>query len=250
MTDTGRSETSYRDASAGASARAMAREIARSERGPLLVKSGVAGLALGLAGGVALGWGVGLALGLVLALAVGLALRARGRASYWRRGALGERRTGRRLDRLRRRGCVVLHDLAVPGSRANIDHVVIGPFGVGVVDSKQRRGHVRFDGRGHLRIGNTGAPLLVKSVKWESGKVDSVLSVELGRRVPVLPVLAVHVSRSRFPQWREFECLGVPIMAANNTGRWLMSRQRALSASEVAVVADAVRARFTPHGQR
>ena len=39
----------------------------------------------------------------------------------WRRGAIGERRTARLLARLERHGWAVLHDLAVPGSRANID---------------------------------------------------------------------------------------------------------------------------------
>lgn len=249
MTDTDR-PLPYRAASAGASARAMARELARNERRPLLLKSGGAGLALGLASGAAFGWVVGLVLGLLLALVVGWALRGRGAASYWRHGAAGERRTGRRLDRLRRRGYVVLHDLAVPGSRANIDHVVVGPCGVGVVDSKYRRGHVRFGGRrGYLRIGNTGAPLLVKSVKWEAEEVDRALFAELGRRVPVLPVLAVHTSRSRLPHWREFVCFGVPILAAADINRWVTSLPRALSGREVAVVADAVRVRLAPHAQ-
>jgi Nuclease-related domain len=39
----------------------------------------------------------------------------------WRRGAAGERRTARLLGRLERHGWAVLHDLAVPGSQANID---------------------------------------------------------------------------------------------------------------------------------
>ena len=61
-------------------------------------------------------------------------------AVAWRRGAAGERRTARLLDPLERHGWAVLHDLAVPGSRANIDHLVIGPGGVFVIDSKQYRG--------------------------------------------------------------------------------------------------------------
>ena len=39
----------------------------------------------------------------------------------WRRGAAGERRTARLLAPLERHGWVVLHDLAIPGSAANID---------------------------------------------------------------------------------------------------------------------------------
>jgi hypothetical protein len=39
----------------------------------------------------------------------------------WRRGAAGERHTARQLAPLGRRGWAVLHDLAIPGSAANID---------------------------------------------------------------------------------------------------------------------------------
>jgi hypothetical protein len=44
----------------------------------------------------------------------------------WRRGAAGERRTARLLSPLERRGWAVLHDLAVPGTQANLDHLVLG----------------------------------------------------------------------------------------------------------------------------
>ena len=53
----------------------------------------------------------------------------------WRRGAAGEAATAELLARLPRR-FVVLHDLRIPGGRANVDHLVIGPTGVWVVDSK------------------------------------------------------------------------------------------------------------------
>jgi Nuclease-related domain len=75
---------------------------------------------------------LGLILGGLAAVAAGWGLRFRPSpdAWAWRRGAGGERRTARLLEPLERQGWVVLHDLAVPGSRANIDHLVIGPSGV------------------------------------------------------------------------------------------------------------------------
>ena len=83
-------------------------------------------LGIGLGGGVlgshlAPRWGLFLA-GLA-AVAAGWMLRFRPSpdAVAWRRGAAGERRTARLLDPLERHGWAVLHDLAVPGSRANID---------------------------------------------------------------------------------------------------------------------------------
>jgi Nuclease-related domain len=37
----------------------------------------------------------------------------------------------------------VFHDLAVPGSPANVDHLVIGPTGLFVIDSKQWTGSIQ-----------------------------------------------------------------------------------------------------------
>jgi hypothetical protein len=63
------------------------------------------------------------AVGLLAAAGLAWALRFRisPETSAWRRGAAGERRTARLLHSLEHRGWVVLHDLAVPGSHANID---------------------------------------------------------------------------------------------------------------------------------
>lgn len=58
------------------------------------------------------------------------------------KGARGEARTARVLEGLGP-GFHALHDLAWPGrDRANIDHVVIGPTGVFVIDTKNWAGRV------------------------------------------------------------------------------------------------------------
>ena len=51
----------------------------------------------------------------------GLWFRPSPDAVAWRRGAAGARRTARLLAALERHGWVVLHDLAVPRSRTNLD---------------------------------------------------------------------------------------------------------------------------------
>jgi hypothetical protein len=71
------------------------------------------------------------------AAAWGLRFKPSPEAVAWRQGAAGERRTARLLDPLERHGWAVLHDLALPDSRANVDHLAIGPGGVFVIDSKQ-----------------------------------------------------------------------------------------------------------------
>jgi Nuclease-related domain len=126
--------------------------------------------------------------GLVVAALVGWRLRFRPseQARTWRRGAHGEQQTARLLDRLTRDGYVVLHDLAMPGSPANVDHLVIGPSGVFVIDSKQWTGQVHQGAdalvwHNHHRLDRTLA-----TVRWEAEILGRLLGV------PAAPLLCVH----------------------------------------------------------
>jgi hypothetical protein len=58
----------------------------------------------------------------------------------WGRGADGEERIGHWLDQAVGRHGVVLHDRAVRGRRTNLDHIVVVPSGIWVVDAKHYRG--------------------------------------------------------------------------------------------------------------
>ncbi|WP_292873812.1 nuclease-related domain-containing protein [Microbacterium sp.] len=54
----------------------------------------------------------------------------------WERGATGEEMMAKRLTDLPD-SWRVLHDRRIPGSRANIDHIAVGPTGVWVIDAKR-----------------------------------------------------------------------------------------------------------------
>ena len=56
----------------------------------------------------------------------------------WRRGAEGERRSAKALRPLVKHGWTVIHD--VPGRYGNRDHVLVGPPGVFLLDTKNVRG--------------------------------------------------------------------------------------------------------------
>lgn len=61
----------------------------------------------------------------------------------WIAGAEGEARVARVLDELQTQGWRVLHDVRWPGRpKANLDHVLVGPGGVIVVDAKNWSGNV------------------------------------------------------------------------------------------------------------
>ena len=125
---------------------------------------------------------------LTVAALVGWRLRFRPseQARSWQRGAHGERRTARLLDRLTRDGYVVFHDLAVPGSPANVDHLVIGPTGLFVIDSKQWTGSVHQSADGLAWHNHYPLDRTLAMVRWEATAVGRLL----GTRVATL--LCVH----------------------------------------------------------
>ncbi len=63
----------------------------------------------------------------------------------WGVGAVGEERLGPALTQVAEAvGGFALHDRAIPGSAANLDHIVIVPAGVFVVDSKRWSGRIEI----------------------------------------------------------------------------------------------------------
>ncbi len=60
----------------------------------------------------------------------------------WQTGAAGEERLARFLERELPELAIVLHDRRIPGSRANIDHIVVAPSGIWVIDAKLYEGKV------------------------------------------------------------------------------------------------------------
>ncbi|HUP70334.1 MAG TPA: nuclease-related domain-containing protein [Acidimicrobiales bacterium] len=99
-------------------------------------------------------------------------------ATNWRRGAEGEKSTASLLAPLRHLGWTVLHDRRLPGSPANLDHLVIGP-GVVVVDSKAYRGRIKLLGDGRLWYGRTCMDEVLNVVRWIADEVTDVLAAEL-----------------------------------------------------------------------
>jgi hypothetical protein len=202
-------------------------------------------LGIGAAAGGVLGSLLASRLGLVLgglaAVAAGWGLRFRPSrdAVAWRRGAAGERRTARLLDPLERHGWAVLHDLAIPGSRANIDHLLIGPGGVFVIDSKQYRGRLRLDPSGRLWHGRSP---LAPSLRAVSFKADQAALVLLDPDVvAVVPIVAVHGARV---PWGKVVTQGVPVVSTRRLPSMLRALPAVLGPERVAILADQARVRF------
>lgn len=163
----------------------------------------------------------------------------------WSTGAEGEARVGARLDRIASDSIRVLHDRRIPGTKANIDHLVVTPAGVWVVDTKRYKGgnpSLRVEG-GLLRprvekliVGGRDRSKLVEGVLWQVGRVLEVLP-----DAPVRGVLCFVDS-----EWgllaSSFQVNGVEVLWPKK----LESRLTAVRAAEVDVadVAGRLAARF------
>ncbi len=116
--------------------------------------------------------------------------------SNWRRGAEGERSTAQLLAPLGHIGWGVLHDRRIPGTDANIDHLVIGPSAVWVIDSKSYRGRIKVLGDGRLWYGRNCLDNVLQTVQWAAGAVEDRLGSELvDAGLVVRPALCIHGAR-------------------------------------------------------
>lgn len=89
---------------------------------------------------------------------------------------------------------MVLHDRRMPGERGNIDHVVVGPAGVFVVDAKRYQGRIEIRNRGNifrpdhrLYVGRRDCSELAEKVLKQPSTVKEALTTDLqGEATPVL----------------------------------------------------------------
>jgi hypothetical protein len=178
--------------------------------------------------------------GLLVAGELGWRLRFRvsQNTGAWRRGAAGERHTARLLHRLERHGWVVLHDLAVPGYRANIDHLVIGPGGVVVIDSKQYRGRLELDRHGLLWHGRYPLTPALRTTRFEADQADDILGIAA---LEVGAIMAVHCAAV---PWGKLTADGVTVLPARRVADLLRALAPTLTPAQVASLADRARLRF------
>lgn len=110
----------------------------------------------------------------------------------WDAGAVGERVVADRLSRLIPHGWYVLHDVHWPGRpKANLDHVLVGPGGIVVVDAKNWTGEVRVSS-GVLWQGRYSRTQSVEGALAQCAAVASVLAPPHRRLVRPLICMAAQ----------------------------------------------------------
>lgn len=158
-------------------------------------------------------------------------------AAAWAAGAEGERRVAEELSNLRE-VWTVLHDrLLQPGQpEANLDHVVIGPGGLFLVDAKNRAGGVsEWEGGLFQHVTRHGVRQSV-SLAAELKKVHGMaayMAVESGRPVtPVLCLAGAQEAEFGEPQM----VLGVWVVPVSTLVDWLNAQPYVLDRETTARV--------------
>lgn len=146
----------------------------------------------------------------------------------WRDGLIGERVTGRQLNRLRRQGWHVLHAVQWP-SGSDIDHLAIGPAGVFTVNSKRHKAKAVWYGDHGITVNRTPTRHIVIS-QHEARRTARILSRRCGFPVVVRPAIAVvHAAELTVKQ----AAPPVLVIAADEMARSLSGLSPLLSKDQV-----------------
>jgi len=110
------------------------------------------------------------------------------------RQSAARRNTCRQLAKLERAGYRAVHDIAIPGTEDQVDHLVIGPAGVFAIDSEawDKRLPVRTRNARQLWHGPFSMEDRLEHARGESEWAAKRLSGVLGSPVTVRPAMAVY----------------------------------------------------------
>jgi hypothetical protein len=131
---------------------------------------------------------------------------------------------------------LVFHDLAVPGSPANVGHLVIGPTGLFVIDSKQWTGSIHQSADGLAWHNHYPLDRTLETVRWEAEAVGRLLGTWIGALVCVH---GAHVHGGGL------HAQGVAIVPASLL-RGALGCDRVLSGAEVELLATTAWTRLHP----
>jgi hypothetical protein len=117
-------------------------------------------------------------------------------------------------------------------------HLVIGPGGVVVIDTKQYRGRLWLDPDGLLWHGRHLLVATLRKVRWAADQADQVLGVA---DVQVVAIMAVHGAKV---PWGQLTADGVIVAPARRMPDLLQALPAILGPERVAWLADRARLRF------
>lgn len=169
----------------------------------------------------------------------------------WERGAVGEEKLARTLDGLVERGVRVLHDRRIPGSRANIDHMVVAPAGVFVVDAKRYKGrpHLRVEGGivrarvEKLMVGSRDCSKLITGIQKQVNLVAAALTADRLTHLPPVRGMLCFVDADWPLFGGAFTTANIEVLWPKKIAEHALAA-KALTADQVRTIHAALRAHF------
>lgn len=152
-------------------------------------------------------------------------------AQPWFAGALGEREVGALLERLPE-GWSSFHAIPVGAGEADVDHLVVGPPGVFVVNTKHHRGARVWVGERAVLVEGAKQPY-VRNSELEASRIRRVLAAA-GVTAPVNAVVAVVGAKSFTVRQQPPR---VAVHRAEGLLRWMTRRPAVLDRDTVAAIA-------------
>jgi hypothetical protein len=151
-------------------------------------------------------------------------------AALWEKGAEGEVAVARALAELPE-GWVALHDLGWPGrQRANLDHVVVGPCGVFIVDAKNWSGRVEVRDQ-----------VLVQNGRRREDAVSSATAAAIAVQAIVAPHTCLGVLCFVRDEAITGSSWNVTVCSTANLVAMLTSRESMLGPGEVSRCVEAIK---------
>lgn len=226
---------------AGASAAAEYTQLTREwrQRNRHLFQWGAAlcgtivAVALMLGLGQLRGWLCGLLAGMALAFFVLVRETPPAWIGHYLTGAAGEERTAKAVEPLLRAGWFIAHDL--DRGQFNLDHVLVGPAGVFVLETKNLHGTVVLDGdQGTLTRPGRARPEYQGTWWAREGRAHAAdANAFFRQRVRVRPwVTAVVVLWADFPQ-RQYDGNKVTFVHGDDLVAWLQSQPKRLKSDQI-----------------
>lgn len=192
-----------------------------------------------------LGWTCGFMAGIAVAMALLARQIPPSYVENYLLGAFGEQRTGAELARLLDHSWVVITDALSAYLKnndikhANFDHIVVGPPGVFIVDSKNLYGVAETRGD-HLRVTNPDGKSvnygdrLASSIRGQATDVNKLVRERTGKSVWVAGVIALW---AEYPQ-KSAEGKRMHYVHGESLVEWMLQQRGRLSHAEVVDIAE------------
>lgn len=207
--------------------------LAADPRIPVWIGRAVAAIVVGAAVSFWLSWRLGVTFAALVAIA-DIIFRSRTSPTIpaSARVTSAQRRSRRRLARLRANGYISLNARAIPHTKEVIDHLVVGPAGVFALDSERwdRRLPVRAIQGSQLYHGPFSQRDRLEHARWEAAQASRLLGNAVKRKIDVHPTMVIY--GPKIP-WSVVSLYGVDVFSGNRLRKYFRQQAKSRRAGQL-----------------